>query len=242
MIVMADQDIRYVLGIDTALNGCGVALYDAHAKGMIFDVFEPVARGQSERLIPMLEEQLKAAGLAYNDIGLLVGITGPGSFAGIRVGLSVVRSLSLALSIPAVGVTSTDALAYQFVRDHDLFDDVLYIVLESKRDDFYIQKYARNDKSKAVESVFFGCIDKDDLCAMIDNDGCGVQLYGDGVGRFLNKENQEFDGIDLGHVCEMSVNAFMSNDMLVIGDVVPAYFRGADVSQSKKKFRPVEQK
>ncbi len=66
-------------------------------------------RGQSERLVPLLEELLAEGGVTWRDLHALgVGI-GPGNFTGIRIGVATARGLALGLGIPAVGVSGFDA-------------------------------------------------------------------------------------------------------------------------------------
>ncbi len=97
-----------ILGFDTSGPHCAAALLDGGriAVGRL----EPMARGQAERLMPMLEEVLAEAGIAWTDLAAIGVGTGPGNFTGIRIGVSAARGLAMSLRIPAVGVTSTDAL------------------------------------------------------------------------------------------------------------------------------------
>ncbi len=68
--------------------------------------------GQAERLMPMLEEMLAEAGVAWRDVGALGVGTGPGNFTGVRIAVAAARGLSLGLGVPAIGVTIFDALAW----------------------------------------------------------------------------------------------------------------------------------
>ena len=67
--------------------------------------------GQAERLFPALAELLARAGVAYADLTRIAVTTGPGSFTGLRIGLSAARGLGLALDIPVLGVPSLLALS-----------------------------------------------------------------------------------------------------------------------------------
>jgi tRNA threonylcarbamoyl adenosine modification protein YeaZ len=70
-----------------------------------------MAKGQAEALIPMLDEVLVRTGATWRDLNALgVGI-GPGNFTGIRISVSAARGLAMGLSIPAVGVSTLEALA-----------------------------------------------------------------------------------------------------------------------------------
>jgi tRNA threonylcarbamoyl adenosine modification protein YeaZ len=69
-------------------------------------------RGQAERLMPMLEEVLGAAGAAWEDLGAVGVCTGPGNFTGLRVAVAAARGLALGLGVPAEGVPAAEALAW----------------------------------------------------------------------------------------------------------------------------------
>jgi tRNA threonylcarbamoyl adenosine modification protein YeaZ len=70
---------------------------------------EEMARGQSERLVPLLEELLAEAGIGWRELDALGVGTGPGNFTGIRIAVATARGLALALRIPAIGMTGFDA-------------------------------------------------------------------------------------------------------------------------------------
>jgi tRNA threonylcarbamoyl adenosine modification protein YeaZ len=96
-----------VLAFDTSAAHCAAALLCGDAPPLIR--VEEMARGQSERLVPMLEEMLAEAGIGWRDLAALgVGI-GPGNFTGIRIAVATARGLALALRIPAIGVTGFEA-------------------------------------------------------------------------------------------------------------------------------------
>ena len=103
-----------LLGIDTALNACSVAIIDGDA--VLARVVSPGGRGNAERLLPVLEQARAAAGLALADLDGIVATIGPGSFTGIRTALATARALGLALGKPVWGVTTTQALAVAAAR------------------------------------------------------------------------------------------------------------------------------
>ncbi|MES1199174.1 MAG: tRNA (adenosine(37)-N6)-threonylcarbamoyltransferase complex dimerization subunit type 1 TsaB [Pseudomonadota bacterium] len=100
-----------VLAIDTALNACSVAL--ARDDEVLASQSEPMDRGQAERIAPMADEVMRAAGVAFAEIDRIAVTTGPGSFTGVRVGLSFARALALALDKPCVGLSTLEILALQ---------------------------------------------------------------------------------------------------------------------------------
>lgn len=98
-----------VLGFDTSAAHCAAAVVSG---GRVLACrVEPMARGQAERLFPLLEALLSQAGVAWRDLSAIGVGTGPGNFTGIRIAVAAARGLALSLGVPAIGVTVTEALA-----------------------------------------------------------------------------------------------------------------------------------
>lgn len=101
-----------LLALDTAGPDCSVALARSAAgePKILHRSVESIGRGHAERLMPMIEAALAAAGITFKNLDRIAVTVGPGSFTGLRVGIAVARGLALALDIPAVGVGSLPAL------------------------------------------------------------------------------------------------------------------------------------
>ncbi|MBD3764806.1 MAG: tRNA (adenosine(37)-N6)-threonylcarbamoyltransferase complex dimerization subunit type 1 TsaB [Rhodobacterales bacterium] len=99
-----------VLGFDTAAAHCAAAI--VWGDRVLARAEEPMDRGQAERLMPLLQEVLAAAGLGWRDLALVAVGTGPGNFTGVRLAVAAARGLALALRVPAVGVTGFQARAW----------------------------------------------------------------------------------------------------------------------------------
>lgn len=109
MLPETNQPEPNVIAFDTAAAHCAAALLSG---GRIMARVDPMAKGQAEHLMPMLEDMLVKAGLDWTDLdGIGVG-TGPGNFTGIRISVAAARGLALGLGIPAVGVSAFAARAY----------------------------------------------------------------------------------------------------------------------------------
>jgi len=128
----ADIDHGVFLAFDTALGGCTVALLK---KGRLISRQVETRRDQAVILIPMMLECLSEGGGAFADIDGLACTIGPGSFTGLRIGLSTARALSLALSKPLAGPTTLDVMARALWPG----SGAALILLETGRSDYYAQ-------------------------------------------------------------------------------------------------------
>src|SRR5690606_31255363 len=106
-----------VLAIDTAASLCAACLWDSSAGERGRCVLD-IGKGHAEHLIGVIDKALKQADLAYAQVDAIAVSVGPGSFTGVRVGVSTARGLALALSVPPIGVTTLEALAAQARAEH----------------------------------------------------------------------------------------------------------------------------
>jgi tRNA threonylcarbamoyladenosine biosynthesis protein TsaB len=98
-----------VLAVETSTLAGGVALLDGDR--VLGEYVLDVRATHSERLMPAIDRLLADAGLAPQALEGLAVAVGPGSFTGLRIGLSAVKGLALALRIPVAAVPTLDALA-----------------------------------------------------------------------------------------------------------------------------------
>ncbi len=94
-----------------------------------------MAKGQAERLLPLLEEVLAEANLGWRDLNAIGVGTGPGNFTGVRISVAAARGLALSLGVPAIGVTRLEALAHGLPRP-------VTVVEDARRDEVYVQHFS----------------------------------------------------------------------------------------------------
>lgn len=129
------RDRPRVLAMDTATFGCSAAVRVGDTT--VAARFETMARGQSEALVPMVESVMAACGTEPVELDAIGVTIGPGAFTGLRIGLATARGMALALSVPCLGVTTTEAVAEGALSSEA--EGSLVVALDSKRDDLFIQ-------------------------------------------------------------------------------------------------------
>ncbi len=130
-----------VLAFDTSAAHCAAALLSGGV--IVAERFEPMEKGQAERLLPMLDAVLAEAGCGWHDLTALAVGTGPGNFTGVRIAVAAARGLALALGVPAVGVTRLEALAHGLPRPVTVIED-------ARRGEAYVQRFAAEGAAAAV--------------------------------------------------------------------------------------------
>ncbi|MGL4414464.1 tRNA (adenosine(37)-N6)-threonylcarbamoyltransferase complex dimerization subunit type 1 TsaB [Roseinatronobacter monicus] len=125
-----------ILAFDTSAAHCAAALLSGGQ--ILAHMHEDMAKGQAERLIPLLNEVLHSAGMQWRDLDAVAVGVGPGNFTGIRIGVSGARGLALGLGLPAIGVSIFEARAEGLPRP-------LYVVEDARRGDVYVQAFNDTD-------------------------------------------------------------------------------------------------
>ncbi len=138
-----------ILGIDTALGACSVAMLDGDS--VAGHAHEKMQRGHAEALAPMTKSVMHESGFSFSDLERLAVTTGPGTFTGQRVGLAFARAMALALNIPALGVTTLDAMAAQTLREENA--DWALAVSDAKRGEVYLGARAGSGETLMPASI-----------------------------------------------------------------------------------------
>src|SRR6516164_6805074 len=106
-----------ILAIDTALDACAAAVLDTGTSKLIAMESLSMKRGHAEALMPLIARVMKESGLPFAALDRIAVTTGPGSFTGLRVGLSAARGIGLAAAKPVVGLTTLSAYAAPIVSE-----------------------------------------------------------------------------------------------------------------------------
>jgi tRNA threonylcarbamoyladenosine biosynthesis protein TsaB len=133
-----------LLAFDAASSACSAAVFvDGRVAAERFAAME---RGQAETLVPMIEAVMADAGLAFAALDALAVTVGPGAFTGVRIGLAAAHGLALAQSLPCVGLTTLEAVAFPAMGEMRE-GETLVAVVESKREELFLQPFRSNLES-----------------------------------------------------------------------------------------------
>lgn len=120
-----------ILGIDSSAISAGCALVEDGK--LIAEQYLNTHHTHSETLLPMIRSVLRTAGVELSDLEKIAVSAGPGSFTGLRIGISTVKGLCDAANLPCIAVSTLDAIAYNFVQ----IDGIICACMDARRKQVY---------------------------------------------------------------------------------------------------------
>jgi tRNA threonylcarbamoyladenosine biosynthesis protein TsaB len=228
----------YVLGVETATLAGSVAV--AGEEGLMGEYTLNVSLTHSERLLPAIDQLLQGLALPFSDIDVLAISLGPGSFTGIRIGVSTIKGLSFASEKPVVSIPTLDALAHHIQGSESL----ICPMLDARKKEVFAALYRRSQDDGLQKLTADLAIAPDKLLGNLDEE---VVFLGDGsrVYRSLIEETlgtrATFAPAYLSHpraatVAFLGMEAFKKGNVASIDALTPIYVRPSDAELQRGSF------
>ncbi|MFE3846489.1 tRNA (adenosine(37)-N6)-threonylcarbamoyltransferase complex dimerization subunit type 1 TsaB [Flavobacterium sp. LB3P45] len=222
--------MEYILNIETATKNCSVALA-IEGKTILCKEIAEEGYSHAERLHVFIEEILIEAGITVNDLVAIAVSQGPGSYTGLRIGVSAAKGLSYALNIPLIAVDTLKTLASQVSVSNGL----IIPMIDARRMEVYSAIFTPNLEKK--RAILAEIITKDSFNDIEET----IYFVGDCSEKckaVLTKENYVFlEEIKYPSAKEMDMLSF---EKYKIGDTVdvayfePYYLKDFMITTSKK--------
>ena len=134
-----------VLAIDCALDACAAAVLDRNTGSIIASETRAMVRGHAEALMPLIARVMSNAEVEFAELDRIAVTVGPGSFTGLRVGISAARGIALAANKPVVGLTTLTAYAAPVVSQNG--EQPVISAIDARHDHVYFQVVSGNGGS-----------------------------------------------------------------------------------------------
>jgi tRNA threonylcarbamoyladenosine biosynthesis protein TsaB len=167
-----------ILSFDSSNNKCSVSVLSAQEILSYNEDTRPSM--QAENLVPLIELSLKQAKCDYNDIDYLAVTTGPGSFTGIRIGLSVATAILHSTNIKPIGISNFELCYYRLKQQITNFDKA-FILLEAYRGQQYLQEFDHMGPKNTPMLV-----DNDQVPQLLSYPGQLVACAGSGIANIYD--------------------------------------------------------
>ncbi|HDO1330738.1 TPA: tRNA (adenosine(37)-N6)-threonylcarbamoyltransferase complex dimerization subunit type 1 TsaB [Aeromonas veronii] len=125
-----------ILAVDTATEACSAALL---VGDNLFSRWEEAPRDHTRKILPMVQAVLEDAGISLSDLDAIAFGRGPGSFTGVRIGISVAQGLAFGAGVPLIGISTLAAMAQGAYR-LDGSEQVL-TAIDARMNEVYFGRY-----------------------------------------------------------------------------------------------------
>jgi tRNA threonylcarbamoyladenosine biosynthesis protein TsaB len=227
-----------ILGVDTSTSCGSLGIIDDNAVVTEYALLRDETH--STRLAPAIQALLKEAQLGLNEIDGIAVSLGPGSFTGLRVGLSAVKGLALAAEKPVVGVPTLDALASNL----PFTPYVICPILDARKGEVYSALYKNGGRGLVERLTPYEVLSPPRLLEKIPLQetiflGDGVEVYGELIKERLGAKAlfapPHLRFLRGSSVAEIGLQRFKRGEQDDISSLVPIYVRPSDAEIKWKK-------
>lgn len=228
-----------ILAVDTATQTCSVAITEDQYP--IAEITLTRNQTHSKHLMDMIHHACHLSAIPVSDIDGFAITKGPGSFTGLRIGISTLKGLALTLKKPIVGISTLDALAFQFA-DSPI---PVYALLDARKKEIYVSDYhftdgkliSKTDEQVMPPEILLSHIEVRSLFV-----GDGALVYKSLIEKILGRNaifpRSSKNIITASSVAFLSLKRFMQNDTDDIVTFVPRYIRKSDAEIKKNTNYP----
>lgn len=231
-----------ILAADTATKSCSVAITEQDTVlGELTSVSEQT---HSIHLLEMIRTVMQNAGVGMSSLDGFAVTRGPGSFTGLRIGISSIKGLAFAVNKPIVGISCLEALAQQSTPASDW----ICPLIDARKGEVYAAVYSFTPEGliREIEEIV---LSPDELLKRIDKPcvflGSGAVLYRDVIiqklGGLAAFAPQQHNVIRASTVAALGRKRFENGEVDEVAELVPHYIRNSDaeLNLGKKRSGPI---
>lgn len=221
-----------ILSLETSTSVCSVAL---HRSGVLLSLSEiDVTGAHSERLMGLIEEVITEAGISIVDLSAVAVSSGPGSYTGLRIGVSAAKGLAFGWGVPLIGVETLGALA-KAANGEMQGRGFAVPLIDARRDEVYCQVF--DSENNFLSAIRAEILTENSFQNYLDQ--ASVYFIGDGVEKtkeIIKHPNAEFLSLPISskYVGELAFSKFQTSQFEDIAYFVPNYLKEFKVLKSKK--------
>lgn len=227
-----------VLSIDSATESASCAVLSNEK--LLGEINFNDKKQHSVILMPMVDKLLSNLKLTLQDVDGFVISKGPGSFTGLRIGMSMVKGLSQGTGKPFVSVSSLDALAFNMAYSQT----IVCPILDALRDNVYTALYSF-EEGNLVRTTEYMAIHIDELIEMIRQQSKAVTFVGDAVPKFKEKLQSSLEQVYFApkhlnivraaSLGELGINLLLSQKYDDLYTSAPIYLRKPQAEREYEK-------
>lgn len=216
--------MSYILCLETATKICSVALFK---EGELIDFKEVGGEySHAENLAVFIEDVIQRNELEYSALKAIAVSKGPGSYTGLRIGVSLAKGLAFSLSIPLIAIDSLKSMAWGTVKEIDNKEAYYCPMIDARRMEVYNAIY--NHQLSVIQDIAANVIDEDSFQDFFKENK--VYFFGDGAEKCketLNHSNAHFINIlsSARYMGALAEKAFQNKEFEDLAYFEPFYLK-----------------
>ena len=224
-----------ILQLETATPVCAVAL-SIDGKTIAFKE-ETAQNIHSSKLTLFINEVMEQANIKFSDLDAVAVSKGPGSYTGLRIGVSTAKGLCFALDKPLIGVNTLTMMAAGFLSEHPNYSGLVCPMIDARRMEVFTSVF--DHQLNEVESTNAKIVDENSFLKHLDQHL--VAFIGNGAEKcreMINHENAKFVSSNFNSAINMSAlanEAFINSDFEDVAYFEPFYLKDFVFTAPKKK-------
>lgn len=228
----------YILALETTGPHASVALTDE--RGNMTELVNGGTLNHLENIVPMVKECLEKVNITVRDISCIACSAGPGSFTGIRIGVTTARALAQFTGCEVIPVETLKSFAY----GAEGFDGLICPVIDARRGQCYAAGYTCSG-GRPEEVIKAGPYGIEELLSLAEKTGKKCLFYGDGAVKYADRINDmktdtesaaEEDLLQrAGYVAKAGLAGYMNGEAVSYGKLEPVYMRKAEAERKREE-------
>jgi tRNA threonylcarbamoyladenosine biosynthesis protein TsaB len=222
-----------ILSLETSTSICSVAIHERGALLALAEIKEPGAH--AEKLLDLVDAAMKQAELRMSDLEAVAVSQGPGSYTGLRIGVSTAKGIAYGLEIPLIGINTLQAMAASQLVNQGEF---VVAVLDARRKEVYTQTFG--DSLQEITSIEALVLEEGVFASVLEKGK--VYFVGDGADKVKEEiqhsnaffpENWE-QSLSAKNMGQLAFEKFARQDWEDLAYFVPNYLKEFKALQSSK--------
>jgi tRNA threonylcarbamoyladenosine biosynthesis protein TsaB len=226
-----------ILALETATKNCSVALVNTDGGNLTLREHSSEKYSHAEKLNGFIQEVLDAAGKTFSDLDAIAVSKGPGSYTGLRIGVSTAKGLCYALNIPLISIGTLPAMAHGAMLKEESFEAYVPMI-DARRMEVFTQSYSKDKRE--IDKLRAQIVESESFDHLI---GKKTLFFGDGAAKCeetLDKEEfvflKEFEP-SAADVAQLAIEKFKAKDFEDVAYFEPFYLKDFIAGPPPKKAK-----
>lgn len=231
IFIILQKKIKMILCLETSTAVCSVSLVD---NGNVIALRESLdGQNHAEKITVFIDEVMKETGVAYKDLDAVATSMGPGSYTGLRIGVSAAKGLCYAMEKPLIAIDTLAAMANGFVSNqlsafNFQLSTILCPMIDARRMEVYTAFF--NEKLEKISDTEALIVDENSFMELKQNNH--LYLFGDGADKladlFENEDNitvvEKFH-CSAAYMAKLADEAFKNKQFVDVAYFEPFYLK-----------------